>query len=355
MKKNTIRFTVTSLIIVAIAAVIQACTETKGNGKSIPRTSEPVPVKVMALEKTTVHAQVTASGQITTDDETLLSFKASGVISQVYVREGDAIKKGQLLAKLDPTEINALVSQARLGLEKAQRDFERVHNLYRDSVVTLEQLQNAETGLSVAKEQYEAAKFTRNHSEIHATSAGYVLRKFAHNGQVVGIGDPILMTNGGGKRGWILKAGVSDKQWASIKIGEKATVKVDAFPDQSFAAVVLRKSETSDLQTGAFTIELEVANEGHKFASGMFASAVIASGAPHASWRVPYESVLDANGNEGFVFVTNDQKTAIRQPVVIDSFDGKHIRISEGLENASGLIVSGSAYLKDQSPIVIVK
>jgi hypothetical protein len=92
-----------------------------------------------------------------------------------------------------------------------------------------------------------------------------------------------------------------------------------------------------------------------KFATGMFGAAILSSTAVQTSWSVPYEAVLDASDDEGFVFITNDNKTAIRQPVTIESFDGKAVRISKGLEDASALIVSGSAYLSDKSPITIVK
>ena len=164
----------------------------------------------------------------------VLAFKTGGVINRVLVKEGDPVRKGQLLATLDLTEINALVAQARFGYEKAQRDFQRVTNLYRDSVATLEQLQNTETALAVAKEQLEAATFNRSFSEIHSPSNGYVLRKYVNAGQVVGVGDPILLTNAAVGNNWILKIGVSDKQWASIKINDKATIAIDAFPDRSF-------------------------------------------------------------------------------------------------------------------------
>jgi hypothetical protein len=87
----------------------------------------------------------------------------------------------------------------------------------------------------------------------------------------------------------------------------------------------------------------------------MFGSAVIHSGVSVTSWSVPYEAVLDANGNEGFVFVTDDSHTARKQPVTIASFDGSTIRISAGLENAGALVIAGSAYLSDRSPIQILK
>jgi RND family efflux transporter MFP subunit len=343
------------LAIISASFFMQACTDSKGKENSIPKGSEPIPVKVMALTQSNSSATINTSGQLTTDDETVLGFKTSGIIHAVYVKEGDKVKKGQLLAKLDLTEINAQVALAKHSFEKAQRDFNRVSNLYRDSVATLEQLQNAQTGMAVAKEQLDAAHFNQSFSEIHAPENGYVLRKFVNAGQVIGVGDPVLMTNGAIQNEWILKAGVSDKQWAVIKTSDKAKVNIDAFPGQLFTAKVIRKSEKADPQTGAFTIELEVDNQNVKLANGMFASAEIQSGEVTTSWSVPFEAVLDANGNEGFVFITNDNQTAIRQPVSIESFNGKNIRIAKGLEKANALIVAGSAYLSDRSPIQIIK
>lgn len=342
-----------ALALVAIAA--QSCSDSVGKGSVIPKASEPVPVKIVSLEQSTSNNVIFVSGQLTTDDETTLGFKTGGVIKEIFVKEGDAVKKGQLLARLDLTEINAQVALARHGYEKAQRDFQRVSNLHKDSVATLEQLQNAQTGMSVAKEQLDAAAFNQSFSEIHAPANGYVLKKFVNAGQVVGTGDPIVMTNGAARGEWIIKAGVSDKQWAQVKTNDVATVQIDAFPGKSFKAVVVRKSEKADAQTGAFNIELKLADDHNTFASGMFASAALTAGQNTTSWSVPYEAVLDANDDQGFVFITNDQKTAVRQPVTIESFNGETIRISKGLENAQSLIVSGSPYLSDRSPIQIIK
>jgi RND family efflux transporter MFP subunit len=354
MKKHKIIPVMAITGVVALLLGLQACTDSNGKA-NVPKNSEPIPVRIIELKKSSGAQIIKASGHLTTDDETILGFKTSGIVSTILVKEGDLIKKGQLLATLDLREINAHVSQARFGYEKAQRDFRRVQNLYRDSVVTLEQLQNAETGLAVAKEQFEAAEFNRNFSSIHATANGYVLRKFINAGQVVDVGDPILLTNGAADGQWILKVGVSDKQWSSINLRDEARVTVDAFPNRNFKAVVTRKWETADPQTGAFTIELEVSAAKAKFASGMFGAAELSSTTSQLSWSVPYEAVLDANDNEGFVFVTNDNKRALKQSVVIESFDGKSIRISKGLENSQALIVSGSAYLADNSPIIISK
>jgi RND family efflux transporter MFP subunit len=333
----------------------QACTETEGKGSTIPKNAEPIPVKVISVEKSDSEPVVMTSGRLTTDDEAILGFKTGGVVKAVYVDEGDKIVKGQILATLDFTEINSLVAQAKSGLEKAERDLQRVKNLYTDSVATLEQLQNAETGYEIAKQQYNAANFNRNYSEIKAPASGFVLRKFVNPGQVVGTGDAVLRTNGAGNGKFILRSGVSDKQWSAIKINDKAIVNIDAFPEKEFKGVVIRKSESADPATGAFTIEIALDNESRKLASGIFASAQIVVSDKISSWNVPYEAVLDANDNEGFVFVTNDDKKAIKKAVAIESFNGNHIKVSRGLEGAKSIIISGSAYLTDNSPIIITK
>lgn len=343
------------LVIVSLGiTILQACTQGKSGVPVIPKVTDPIPVKVMSLKKSTDSPVIVASGKLTTDDETLLGFKIGGVVKNIYVNEGDPVKKGQVLATLDQAEIDALVAQAELNFTKAKRDFQRVENLYRDSVTTLEQLQNSQTALDIAREQLATAQFNKRYAVIRAPENGFVLKKFMNAGQVVGIGDPVVMTNGASKKNWILKVGVSDKQWASLKGNEKATVMLDAFPEQILPATVKRKSETVDPLTGLFSIELMLKANDIKLAAGMFGKATIQTNEVTQFWSVPYEAVLDASGNEGFVFVTQEGKTARKQAVTIQAFNGSHIAISNGLDDTDVLIVSGSAYLSDNAPITIV-
>lgn len=356
MKNILIRSLVALALGGGIFVLVQACTESQGKGSPLPKSADPIPVKVMELRRSDSQPYVVASGRLTTDDETILAFKTGGIVNSVLVDEGDKVVKGQVLATLDLTEINTLVAQAELGMQKADRDLKRARNLYADSVATLEQLQNAETAFDVAKQQLNAASFNRNYSQIKAPASGFVLKKFVNPGQVVGIGDPILRTNGAGDGQWLLKAGVSDKQWSSIHSGDIVEVAIDAFAGEKYNGKVIRKSESADAATGAFAVEIAVKPKGSiKLASGMFATATIAVSGKTTSWSIPYEAVLDANDNEGFVFVTEDNQVAQKRAVVIESFDGSTIQVARGLEGARALIVSGSAYLTDQSPITIIK
>ncbi|MGN6436830.1 MAG: efflux RND transporter periplasmic adaptor subunit [Agriterribacter sp.] len=316
---------------------------------------ELIPVKLMPLQQESMQQVIHASGQFSTDDETNLAFKSGGIVNRVLVKEGDAVKKGQLLATLNLTEINAAAEQASLAYQKAQRDYERASNLYKDSVATLEQMQNAKTAMDVARQQYASAGFNQQYAEIRATRNGYVLKKYLNDGQYASAGTPVLQVNGAGETGWVLKAGVSDYQWAAIQVGDKATISTDAAPGKELNATVVRKPEGVDPVSGTFIIHLKLNDRLNiAVASGLFGKAAIHPAHSSSAWAIPYDALLDGDANEGYVFVTNDNATAQKVKVQVSKIESGKVIIASGLEQAKALIVSGSAYLNDGSKINVI-
>jgi multidrug efflux pump subunit AcrA (membrane-fusion protein) len=110
---KNLKIQLSMLMIAIVPFAFESCIDSKSATNVIPKASEPVPVKVVQLQKTTSNSVITASGQLTTEDETLLGFKTGGVVNKVFVKEGDQVRKGQLLASLDLTEINSTVAQAQ--------------------------------------------------------------------------------------------------------------------------------------------------------------------------------------------------------------------------------------------------
>lgn len=333
--------------------LINACgTDGKAINDVIPQGS--IPVKVVPIKLSESQMLIQGTGQFTTDDETLLSFKTGGIINQVLVSEGDYISKGQLLATLDLTEINTGVAQAELGYEKALRDYQRVQRLMADSVATLEQSQNSKTALDMASQNLQAAKFNKDYSQIRAVSNGFVLKKFANPGQQISSGSPVLQTNGTGKGSWKLKVALSDRDWAIVQEADKVEIITAVQPDRPYQAVVKRKAKVADAMTGTYQVEMEFSETAPEYlASGMFGTATIRSSNSQPTWYIPYEAILDANGGKGFVFVTKDNETALKISVVLGRVYPDKVQVISGLEGYDQLIVAGSAYLSDQSSISI--
>lgn len=319
--------------------------------------TDTIPVKVLVLRKENSKATIAVSGQFTTDDEVMLSFKIGGIISGLFVKEGDAVKRGQLLATLNPTEINAQVQQAQLSVEKAKRDYQRTQNLYKDSVATLEQLQNGKTALQQAQQQLSMASFNRQYAEIHAPKDGYILKKMANAGQQIAPGTAILQTNGAESGKWMLRVGLSDNEWLVLKLKDEATIETTALPGQVLKGMVSRKAEGVDAATGTFTVDITLTGQKPRaIAAGMFGKATITPKQDErtaTNWQIPYEALLDGDGSSGYVFITNDNKIAHKVKVTIAGIDKNTVTVTEGLSQATAIIVSGSAYLTDNSNITI--
>ena len=340
---------------VAITMVAVACSGKADNAKQ-ETLGDVIPVRVISPSKTKIHPTVQVSGQLTTDDETYLAFKTGGVIRSIQVKEGDAVGKGQILATLDLTEIKTQVAQARLGFEKAQRDYNRVTRLHRDSVATLEQFQNSRTGLEIARKQLEAAEFNLTFSEIRALADGFILRKFVSEGQVISPGAPVLLTNGARQGRWIIRAGIGDREWSVIRLNDEAKIVIDAFPTEEYRAMVTRKSEGVDPANGSFAVELTISGmQTHPFAAGMFGKATITPAQATEAWVIPFDALLDGDAKQGYVFVTDDNKVAKKVIVSIGSITKEYVQVTSGLEKSKSLIVSGSAYLTDGSKIRVIE
>ncbi|MFC3197768.1 efflux RND transporter periplasmic adaptor subunit [Parapedobacter deserti] len=337
----------------AFLLAIGACSHRKQYADT-PAGKDPIPVTLLPLAATDTTLAIMATGAFTTDDETVLAFKNGGIIQQIHVKEGDAFKKGQLLASLEPTEIHTAVRQSELALEKAERDYKRARQLYIDSVATLEQLENAQTALAAAKEDAKRASYNLGHTAIRAAFDGYVLQRPASTGQVVGPGTPVLVVSGTGRQGWLLRVGVSDRQWAALQVGDSAAVTSDVASEVPMKAVVHRKSEGVDPQSGTFAVYLKLLDSKLPgLASGMFGKARIKLSHTIAGWSIPYEAVLDGDGGKAYVFVTDDGKIARRVQVQVGEIQKGHVVVTSGLEQETSVIVAGSPYLRDGSEITV--
>lgn len=299
---------------------------------------------------------VQATGLVSTENEANYAFKIGGVISRIFVDEGQFFHKGQILATLNATEISAGVAQSTLGVDKAQRDYNRALNLYKDSVFTLEQLQNTKTALDLAKKAKEAVAFNEHYAKIYAASDGFVAKKIAQEGEVVGGGMPILMTNSTrSSDDYILKVGVTDLEWTAIEIGQKAEIRLDGYPDQLFEATVSRKLQSADREIGTFQVELKIKLGKEVPPVGMFGKAQIVVSNDRQAIAVPYSSLVEADGDKGFIYTITDKGRVKKLPVSILRFENNHVYLRDKLEGVGQIVISNSAFLNEQSIVKIIK
>ncbi len=341
-----------SAIFLALSLV--ACNENNNQSSTLPDTKT-ISVKTVKLQQSKGTIKVSSTGMLTTENEARYAFKIGGVIDEIFVNEGQFFNKGSLLAKLKTNEIDAGYTQAKLGLEKAERDLQRVTNLYADKVATLEQLQNTKTAYEIAQKQLDLVAFNKEYAYIYANSNGFVTKKLANQGEIIGGGMPVLAINENESNNWLLKVGLSDKDWAMVKLNNTAQIALDAFPNKVFEASVFRKSLAADMGTGSFQVELKVNFNGFNPAIGMFGKASIHTNSIQNYQSIPYDALVEADGKTAFVFVPLPNGKVKKQAIEIENFDNQVVNVKSGLENVVELITSNSAFLNENSSITIIK
>ena len=345
------------LLMAAFCFMLISCADNETKEASVISSEKPSNVfyvRTTPISMSGLDDVIHVTGVIQSDTEAKPSFKTGGVIARTYVEEGDVVKKGQLLAQLNMTEIEAQATQAKFAVEKAQRDLQRVENLYRDSIATLEQYQNAGTAVEMAQKSLQIAEFNVAYSQIHSPIEGKVIKKLMQEGEITGPGVPVYYIMGVKQSDWKLVAGLTDKNWGKIKKGEKAKITLDAYPGWIIDSEVKRLADVANPLSGTLDVELSVPVKDKRIAAGMLAHIEILPSVKSEYIIIPVEALVSSNGRTGIVYVPKDG-IAEKRTVVIQQFEGERVAIQSGLEGATEVITAGSGFLEDGDRISIEK
>lgn len=301
-----------------------------------PATADPVEVRVTGLSRQKTGIPVAAAGRITTRDEIKLSFKKGGIVREILVREGETVVRDQILASLKQAEFLSARTQAELAVEKAERDFSRVSNLYRDSVATLEQYQDALTALDVSRQTLSSTLFNTAHTVIRAPANGIILKKLASAEEIVGEGMPVILF-GSTDSQWVLRTSLSDRDIVRLALGDSASVQLDAWPDSEFPATVTEISGMADPYTGTFDVELMLDPVGKNLAVGLIGNAVIFPSDSASYWLVPAEALIEGTGKQASIY---------------EMVDGRARELTLQVEAVRGNILYSSGYPGDSLYVI---
>ncbi|MGB8694709.1 MAG: efflux RND transporter periplasmic adaptor subunit [Steroidobacteraceae bacterium] len=290
-------------------------------------------------------------GVIASRDEARLSFKVAGVIARISVEAGESVHAGQVLAEIEPTEIDAQLRTARELDAKATRDLERGENLYRDEVISLEQLQNLRMQHELSAAQLRSAQFNRSFARITASADGVVLYRLAEVHELIAAGQPVLVVSSG-TRGYVLRAAVADRELLPLRLNLAAAVSLDAAPGTELGGHISLLSRAADPATGLFPVEITLQPTPLRIASGMIASARLQPGSGATLVRIPAGALVTAEGMRGMVFVLQDGR-ARRRAIEIAFTDGAEIAVRSGLGRGETVITDGAPYLDDNEPVAL--
>jgi RND family efflux transporter MFP subunit len=338
----------TSVSLVALTALYGAgCGE--AHSQPTAAAPPPVPVRVVSVERASLDRPLRAVGRLGQKRSLTLAFKNGGTIRSLFVQEGATVRKGQRLAVVDRTEIDAQVAQAEAAMEKADRDKARVDKLHAGAAAAQNDADNAATAADIAHANLEVARYNQNAAVLIAPEDGRIDKRLAEVGEVVGPGRPIY-TLSGSSSGLVARVGVVDRELVDLRIGDRADVEVDALAGKRFAATVSEIARVPSIPSGTYEIELRVADGSELLAAGMTVKVDVQRRPTTPLPVVPLRALVDADGAKAAVYViaplTPKGFTVHRTAITIAAFSGDRVSVQSGLGGTEQVVSEGAAFVE---------
>ncbi|RZK49701.1 MAG: efflux RND transporter periplasmic adaptor subunit [Pedobacter sp.] len=354
MKKVITTIVILVLVIVGIGYVLsnnkkknEAKTEfiAKGNGA--------VAVNVAEAKKSIPELDFTANGTFAPDQELMFSAENSGRVSQIYVKEGSRVSKGQVLARIDAELLNTDRETAEANYENAARDLARYESSFKTGGVTQQQLDQARLNASNAKLRLQQQQRKLNDANIRSSINGVVNKKLIEVGAFVAPGTQLFELVDISKLK--LKVNVNETQVANLKLGDAVKIQSNVFPDENFTGKVSFIAAKADGSLN-FPIEISVTNNAKSgLKAGMYGTALFDFPKQKEVILVPRTSFVGSvSSNQIFIYDKAANVAKVRN-VVTGRILGDQVEIMSGLNEGETVIISGQINLIDGTPVSIIK
>lgn len=309
-----------------------------------------VPVEVALAYRGDVSAFYSGTAALEAEHDAQVVAKVGGVVEKLFVEEGQPVKAGQVMAKLDDARLSLEVARAEANLAKLEQEYRRQKQLHASQLVSAEAYERLGHELNAMRADLELARLQLAHTEIRAPFDGLVAERHIKIGNMIQQNatafrvttfDPL-----------IARLHVPERELNKLAAGQHAQVRVDALPNKTFSGTVDRISPVIDASTGTFAVTVAISGESNSLKPGMFGRVAIVHDTRTDAVLVPRASVVteDAKAN---VFVVRDGM-AQRQIVETGYITNGSIEIRDGIKAGDAVITVGQSSLKDGARVAVI-
>ena len=360
------------LIVAGVIIIALAVYALSGSKKK-----EEISFETVAVAPANIMNSITATGTIEPVTSVTVGTQVSGIVSKLYVDYNSVVKKGQVIAELDKTNLMSQLNTAKTQLATAQSqlnyqttNFNRYKTLYQKGLVAADEYDNAKLSYTQAKEQVASAKeevqraqTNLGYATITSPIDGVVLSKSVEEGQTVAasFSTPELFKIAQDLTNMQVVADVDEADIGDVKEGERVSFTVDAYPDDTFEGTVkqVRQEATTTNNVVTYEVVISAPNADLKLKPGLTANVTIYTAERKGVLSVQSKAlrftpqketvgkmkIIDQTGNAKNKVWTIEGKNIVAHKVNIGMTDGTNTQIlngiSAGTKVITGLNVSG--------------
>ena len=253
-----------------------------------------IPVEVASATRKTVTASFTGTAGLEPENQAQVVAKASGVLLELLVEEGDRVRAGQLLARLDDERPRLELARAEADLKRLENELRRSDDLYARKLVSGEAHDRARFDLDTQKAVAELARLDLAYTRVLAPIDGVISERMVKTGNLIQLQQVLFRIDDFDPLLAVLN--VPERELSTIHPGQPARMQVDALPGQEFTGTVARVSPVVEAGTGTFRATTEFRDPAGRLKSGMFGRVSVIYDRREQALVVPREALLEADG-----------------------------------------------------------
>lgn len=291
-------------------------------------------------------------GTVEESSASSLSFTASGRVTKVYVKEGQTVRAGQLLAEIDNTTAQNSYNAAQATLRQAQDGYDRAKIVYDKGSLPEVKWIEVKTQLDQAQSLAEIARKNLDDCKLYAPCGGTVADRNLEVGSTVTPFQTVMRLLNLGTLS--VKVSIPEGDIAQIHKGMTAKVVVTALDNIEFQGVVDERNVSADPLSHSYLVRLRLQGTlGKNLLPGMVCKVLMGERSLSGGMLLPNRAVQIDNEGQRFVWIVKDGK-AVRRTVTIGDLSSNGVLISEGLQGGEQVIVDGSIKVSEGTPVQVL-
>lgn len=342
-----------------------------------------IAVQTVKLSKQNVTTSVTATGTVEPVDQVDVGTQVSGIINHIYADYNSPVKKGQLLAELDKTNlqesVNNALAQYNASLNELnyyQQNYNRQNNMYKSGVISKAdyeqaayQVKNSQQTVSQRKTALAQARTNVSYANIYAPIDGIILSREVEEGQTVAASmtTPTLFTIAKDITKMQVEANVDEADIGGVEVGQRVSFTVDAYPQEEFSGRVrqVRLSATTESNVVTYTVIIDADNPEQKLKPGLTATITIFTQELKDIDTVPASAIAfspdtetlqkyyqqnqikakipeikTGKNKEKYIWIKNNDGSLSQKQITIGINDGINIQVVSGLTGSEQIVTS---------------
>jgi membrane fusion protein (multidrug efflux system) len=329
-------------------AAAKADEATKENGDDEKKEPDPVPVEVSRVIPRSISSYYYTTATLDPEKKVDVLAKLAGQVVSIFVEEGDIVRAGQPLCKLEDDEQRISLEEARINRDKQQSEYDRIRSMFDQKLISDKEFSDTKYRAELAQAQFAAARLRYEHTEIRSPFDGVVTKRYVDLGQNVGIGNQIFEV--ADPQPLLVRMYLPENEVRTISIGQAVHIEPDNSPGRFLSGRVVRIAPEVDERTG--TVKVTAETNG-KAMPGSFARIRVVTDTHDGSLTIPRRSVVSDAG-ETFVYIAVSD-TVRKTPVRIGYQDQAFAEIIDGVEEGDSIVVVGTGGLRTGTKIKILE